>query len=81
MTITPYPHRPRDLIYGEWLEKEEWVGVLNLSTRWQMKEVRLTKERDSLSAHGHDTDQGVGHQEFVDAVFELCGESGPCSRS
>ncbi|RXW18432.1 hypothetical protein EST38_g7424 [Candolleomyces aberdarensis] len=34
-----YP-TPRDMISGSFkLEKEEWVGVLNLSTRWQMKEV------------------------------------------
>ncbi|RXW18431.1 hypothetical protein EST38_g7425 [Candolleomyces aberdarensis] len=31
----------RDLISGTFkLEMEEWVGILNLSTRWQMKEVR-----------------------------------------
>ncbi|RXW11415.1 hypothetical protein EST38_g14441 [Candolleomyces aberdarensis] len=35
-----YP-TPEDLISGSFtLEKEEWVGVLNLSTRWQMKKIR-----------------------------------------
>ncbi|KAJ2926567.1 hypothetical protein H1R20_g10527, partial [Candolleomyces eurysporus] len=35
-----YP-TPRDLISGAFkLEKDEWIGVLNLSTRWQMKEIR-----------------------------------------
>ncbi|KAJ2924431.1 hypothetical protein H1R20_g12654, partial [Candolleomyces eurysporus] len=36
-----YP-TPDDFISGILkLEKEEWIGVLNLSTRWSMKKVRL----------------------------------------
>ncbi|RXW15126.1 hypothetical protein EST38_g10734 [Candolleomyces aberdarensis] len=35
-----YP-TPHDLISGTFkLEKEEWIGVLNLSTRWNMKQIR-----------------------------------------
>ncbi|RXW13993.1 hypothetical protein EST38_g11861 [Candolleomyces aberdarensis] len=35
-----YP-TPDDSIFGIFkLEKEEWVGVLNLSTRWSMKKIR-----------------------------------------
>ncbi|KAJ2932332.1 hypothetical protein H1R20_g4760, partial [Candolleomyces eurysporus] len=35
-----YP-TPDDLISGTFkLEKEEWIGVLNLSTRWSMKRIR-----------------------------------------
>ncbi|RXW18250.1 hypothetical protein EST38_g7604 [Candolleomyces aberdarensis] len=35
-----YP-TPDDSIFGTFkLEKEEWIGVLNLSTRWNMKKVR-----------------------------------------
>ncbi|RXW11471.1 hypothetical protein EST38_g14384, partial [Candolleomyces aberdarensis] len=35
-----YP-TPEDLISGTLkLEKEEWIGILNLSTRWNMKKIR-----------------------------------------
>ncbi|RXW13601.1 hypothetical protein EST38_g12251 [Candolleomyces aberdarensis] len=40
-----YP-APNDVIFGSYtLTKDEWVGILNLSTRWQMKMVRRRLNR------------------------------------